>query len=84
MYTFDGQDRVRTYLRLRPTLQLSLDLPRKQRLPVLLQNCVRDHRIPVFRVEEESVHVKQTCADRREAFIAWGLVSLSYLVLFMV
>lgn len=58
---------VHAYLRLRPPLQLSLDVPRKQRLPVLLQDCVRDHRIPIFRVEEETVHVEETCADGGEA-----------------
>lgn len=58
---------MHAYLRLRPPLQLRFDVPRKQRPPVLLQDRVRDHRIPVFRVEEETVHVEETCADGWEA-----------------
>ena len=61
-----GRGVIYAYLRLRPPLQLRLNGPWKQRLPVFLQNRIRDHGVSVFGVNEESVHVEQTCAHAGE------------------
>lgn len=80
---------IYAHLRLRPPLQLCLNGPWKQRLPVFLQNRIRDHGVSVFGVDEESVHVEKTCAyagETEEGLVRYneclqwliGVVCVSY------
>lgn len=54
------------YLRLRPALQLRLDIPGEQWLSIFLEDCVRHDGVLILRVEEEAVHVEETCANAGE------------------
>jgi len=54
------------YLRLWATLQLRLDVPGEQWLAVFLENCVCDEGVFILCIEEQTVHVEETCSDAGE------------------
>lgn len=54
-------ERECTYIWLRTTLQLSLDRPRQQRLSIFLKNGIGDIRVFVLGVDEQAIHVEETC-----------------------
>lgn len=62
-----GKVTVSTDLWLWPSLELRLDGPRQQRLSELLEDGVGDQSVFVFRVDEEAVHVEETCSDAGHA-----------------
>lgn len=58
----DGaSDRLKAYLGRRAALQLSLDRPGQFWLAKLCQNLVRQGCVLVFRIDQEAIHVEQTC-----------------------
>lgn len=60
-------DSRRTYLWTRSPLQLGFDGPGNGGLAEFLQDDVVAFGIEVFGVDQQSVHVEQTCADFRES-----------------
>ena len=55
------------YFGTRAALQLGLDLPRKRRPSVFMQNYIVAFGVDIFSVDEKSVHIKETGADFRES-----------------
>lgn len=57
----------RTYGGARTALELGFDAPGHQGAVVFLQDYVDYVGIDVFGIDEETVHVEETCTDRRKA-----------------
>lgn len=55
--------RREAYVGTRAALQLGLDFPGKRRLAVFMQDYVVALGVDILGVNEEPVHVKETCAD---------------------
>lgn len=63
------------YLVSRPTLELGFDVPGQRRFAVLVEYHVVAQGVDVFRIDEETVHVKEASSDFGEtdrSMLVWA------------